>query len=269
MTSPASCGRDTGLWARRMCRLGGQILLLSWVLPVLSQQNAALSTAPILNPEKQGAELAARLRDAAPVEPDEFKGTLEIIAHDETITTIPIVSRITPGPSNWTVVYVASGPRAKEELVITHAAGHANVYTLRTNVAPGTTNLAVETAPSGVRPFAGSDFWVGDLGLEFLHWSGQRVLTNEMRSSRSCWVLESTNASALPGGYGRVLSWVDVEHSGILRADAYAPGGKLLKEFRLGDMRKIDGRYQLESMTMKTRLTDSETKLKFDLPRKD
>jgi hypothetical protein len=32
-------------------------------------------------------------------------------------------------------------------------------------------------------PFAGSDFWVADLGLEFLHWPKQLLLRREMRRS--------------------------------------------------------------------------------------
>jgi hypothetical protein len=41
-----------------------------------------------------------------------------------------------------------------------------------------------------------------------------------------------------------------------------------MKEFTLGPHRKVDGRYQLESMKMRNVRTDQETELKFDLPRK-
>ena len=42
-------------------------------------------------------------------------------------------------------------------------------------------------------PFAGSDFWIADLGLEFFHWPEQKVLKKEFRRNCSCVVLESTN----------------------------------------------------------------------------
>ena len=34
-------------------------------------------------------------------------------------------------------------------------------------------------------PFAGSDFWVADLGLEFFHWPEQKVLPNTTNLKRS------------------------------------------------------------------------------------
>ncbi|MFM1769449.1 MAG: hypothetical protein RJA22_1978 [Verrucomicrobiota bacterium] len=233
-------------------------------VPAQTPAGAPLPTAAILQPEQQGAQLAARLREAAPVAADEFQGSLEIIARDDSITTLPIVSRITPGTNHWSVSYLARDPagRPLEELTILHAPGRPNAYRLAAGPASNTV-----PAPPLSRPFAGSDFWLGDLGLEFLHWPGQRVVTNEMRHSRSCWVLESTTPKPEPGGYARVLSWIDVEHDGILRADAHGPDGRLLKEFRLGPMRKIDGRWQLESMKMRTRATDSETELRFNLAR--
>lgn len=246
--------------------LAALLLLAAGAFPAPAQNAAPLATAPIAHPEKQGADLAARLREAVPAAADEFKGTLEIIAGDESITTLPLLSRITPGPTHWTVSYIALDPagQPRESLSIRHTPGRPNTYTLTTG--PAATPVP---APPLSRPFAGSDFWLGDLGLEFLHWPGQRVLTNEMRHSRSCWVLESTTPQPAPGGYARVLSWIDVEHDGILRADAHGADGRLLKEFRLGPMRKIDGRWQLESMKMRTRQADSQTELKFDLPRKD
>jgi hypothetical protein len=60
-------------------------------------------------------------------------------------------------------------------------------------------------------PFTGSDFWIADLGLDFLHWPKQRLLRKEMRHSKSCEVLESVNPQSVPGGYARVVSWIMIE----------------------------------------------------------
>lgn len=246
------------------------LLLVLWTATLGAQQNAPLATAPILNPGKQGAELAARLRAAVPEAADEFKGKLETIASDDSITTVSIVSRITPGSNQWTVSYLAldAQGRPAEELTIVHTPGSTNVYRLRTHASGAGTNAVVTSAPALNRAFAGSEFWTGDLGLDFFHWPGQSVITNEMRQSRSCWVLESTTPTAPPGGYARVRTWIDVEHNGIVRADAFGPDGKVLKEFRLGEFRKIDGRWQLESMRMRNLRTDTDSQLQFDLPRK-
>ena len=80
-------------------------------------------------------------------------------------------------------------------------------------------------------PFAGSDFWIADLGLEFFHWPEQKILKKEFRRGRGCMVLESTNPNPSTNGYSRVDSWIDKESGGIVQAKAYDAKGKLLKEF--------------------------------------
>ena len=48
-------------------------------------------------------------------------------------------------------------------------------------------------------PFANSDFWLGDLGLEFFHWPEQKILpkpTNLVRG-RDYTLLESTNPESV------------------------------------------------------------------------
>ena len=258
-----------------------QIALAIFVPCATAAESTAPNRTPILEPEKSGAELAARLRSATPTEPSEFKGDLILISRDDKVTTVPILSVIRPGSSNnWMVSYWALTPdrQTSEELVIDHTSGRSNVYRIyfETNLSGLTTNrppltgsrvTCVQTFSGNelTRPFAGSDFWLCDLGLEFLHWPDQRVLRHEMRRSRPCWVLQSVTPTPAPGGYGRVLSWVDVEHEGILRAEAYDSAGKQMKDFKLGSFRKVDGRYELESMKMRNLRTGSESELKFDL----
>ena len=113
--------------------------------------------------------------------------------------------------------------------------------------------------------FAGSDFSITDLGLEFFHWPKQRREKHEMRHSRNCHVLESINGNPLASGYARVMSWVDIESGGIVRAEAFDKAGKKVKEFKVGHFRKVDGRWHLESMKIWTPTTGQETELKFDL----
>ena len=50
-------------------------------------------------------------------------------------------------------------------------------------------------------PFAGSDFWVADLGLEFLHWPQQRLSKKEMRRSRFCAASPSSPPRAIGSSY--------------------------------------------------------------------
>ena len=117
-------------------------------------------------------------------------------------------------------------------------------------------------------PFAESDFWICDLGLEFLHWPGQKILRGDTARGRLCKVLESTNPNPSTNGYSRVLSWIDNETLGIVEAEAYDAEGKKLKEFYPKDIKKVDGQWQVGSMEIDNVQTGSRTRLEFDLKAK-
>lgn len=215
------------------------------------------------DPDRDGQELAAKLRDVVPEGNSSFSGVLQITSRDDTVRFVPIASEISVTPTNWVVTYrsMPTNGAAAETLTIIHAAGQPGRYVQA--IGTGSPKAALlHTA------FAGSDFWLIDLGLEFFHWPKQRRLRHEMRNSRSCYVLESIDPKAAHAGYARVLSWVDIEYNGIIRAEAYDRAGKLVKEFKVDSFRKVDGRYQLESMKIRSRTTGQETELKFDLQKK-
>jgi hypothetical protein len=125
--------------------------------------------------------------------------------------------------------------------------------------------IASEMVPLGggdiFQSFGGSDFWLADLGLEFLHWPGQRLVKTEMRRGRSCRVLESLASQPARTAYDRVVSWVDIETGGIVRAEAYRSGNQLIKEFSLRSVQKG----QLKEMQLRSPQTDSVSRLEFDL----
>ena len=112
-------------------------------------------------------------------------------------------------------------------------------------------------------PFAGSDFWVADLALNFLHWPEQRLLKTEMRRSRSCRVLESINPKPEPRAYSKVRSWIDLETDGVVHAEAYDFKGELLKEFDPKEFRKVRGQWELQEMEIDNRQTGSRTRIEF------
>lgn len=117
-------------------------------------------------------------------------------------------------------------------------------------------------------PFADSDFWIADLGLEFFHWPEQKILRHEMRRGRSCKVLESINPSPSTNGYSRVVSWIDNESGGIVHAEAYDAKDKLLKEFDPKSFKKVNGQWELQDMEIRNVQTGSRTRLEFDLKSK-
>jgi hypothetical protein len=151
-------------------------------------------------------------------------------------------------------------------LTVTRKPDAANEYRLAE--APDAAGLdATEKTVAGadtMATFAGSDFWIADLGLEFLHWPTQRLLKKEMTRGQFCNVLESVAPTAQTNGYVRVKSWLDIDTGGVVYAEAYDTGGKLLKEFSPKGLKKVQGGWELEEVEIINRQTGSRTRLLFD-----
>jgi hypothetical protein len=184
---------------------------------------------------------------------------------------IPVRFEVTCTPTGWASVYEtlpsAGGPGGMR-LTVIHSGEQPNRYELISPAAPGATNAVAQVLAQEqiMAPFAGSDFWIADLGLEFLHWPKQRLLKKEMRHSKSCDVLESVNPQPVPGGYSKVVSWLMIERPhGIIHADAYDARGDRIKQFDPKSLEKVEGEYQLESMEIRNRKAGTRTVIEFDL----
>lgn len=226
--------------------------------PVQAEQEARALVADMLaqKPERNTTSTGqARIRDAEGKERE-----------------IPMRFEITATPTNWMSVYetlAPAGASGGERLTVIHATGQPNRYQL-VGSAGTTTNAAPRevTPDQTMIPFAGSDFWIADLGLEFLHWPKQRLLKKEMRHSKSCEVLESINPHPVPGGYARVVSWIMIESPhGIIHADAYDAQGQVVKRFDPSNVEKIQGESQLEEMEIRNPKAGTRTWIKFNLTR--
>lgn len=184
---------------------------------------------------------------------------------------IPVRFEITSTPTGWESVYEtlrSAGSPSGTKLTIIHAGERPNRYELINPAAPGATNAVPQVLAQDqiMVPFAGSDFWIADLGLEFLHWPKQRLVGKEMRHSKSCDRLESINPAPVPGGYARVESWIMIERPhGIVHADAYDARGDRIKQFDPKSLEKVEGEYQLESMEIRNRKAHTRTVIEFDL----
>jgi hypothetical protein len=246
------------------------ILLTFVVLAAGLNQACPAATAPanIRNPEEEGKALANRLRNMPPEENSQVHGVLEILPRTGPPQFIPVTCTIKLTTNGWQVAYTALGTNAASgqagTLSIFHTPGEPSVYrwTASTN-AKGSAGSPVELT----QPFVGTDFWVQDLGLEFLHWPQQRILRAEMSRGRACRILESSQPKPAANGYVRVLSWVDLETGGIIQAEAYDAAGKLLKKFKLGSFGKVEGQWRLRNMRISSPQTGSQTDLKFELNR--
>ena len=122
--------------------------------------------------------------------------------------------------------------------------------------------LDVEQA---MQSFAGADFCMADLGLEMLRWPNQNVIERKLRRGELCSVLVSRPAKVTEGGYSKVVSWVDEDSMGIVRAELFDAQGKLLKIFEPKAFKKIDGQWHLKEMEMRNDQTGSRTAIVFEL----
>jgi len=290
--SVLECGGPPPLF--RWATMTAMILLAAF--GATAQTTNALSDAEI-----HGRQIAQKLLDQQPTESFTNTGVLQIRGAKGERSNVPVKCEvIAPATnSNWLSIYEANATNQSVRLVVIHGANQMNEYFCFTNSAeqipilgyipmlghlfpshqltremldPATWEMLGHLFPSHqltgdqiMASFAGSDFWICDLGLEFLHWPEQKVLRGDTARGRLCKVLESTNPDPSTNGYSRVLCWIDNETLGIVEAEAYDAKGKKLKEFLPRDFKKVDGQWQVGSMEIDNVQTGSRTRLVFDM----
>ena len=178
--------------------------------------------------------------------------------------SVPVKMETFQTETNWTQIYQAMMENAipGEKLIIIHTFGRPNRYFL---CRPGSTNAVELTGNQTMVPFAGSDFWIADLGFEFLHWPKQRIVKKEMRYRRASAMLESINPRPAKDGYARVDSWLTTEppHNPVL-AHGYDASGTKFKVFTPEGVERVDGKYQLQAIEMRNLKTKTRSIIEFE-----
>jgi hypothetical protein len=226
---------------RGSARLLAALLVSSFGVP--SPAASTLASDPLA-----GGQLAERIRSAMPATNSEIRGTLEI-GHLQFPITCQVQVHTNEG--DWETVYrtSATNQTPSAQLVIIHHRDAPTQYVY------GGAPVLPEAADV---PFAGSDFSLSELGLEFLHWPGQNQLKSETRLTRPCYVLESTNAAK--DGIARIKSWIDQESLSPIYAEAYDRQGIKVKEFTLkGSSTKV------ENLGIVNKKTGSRSTIKLEL----
>ena len=224
---------------------------------------ARAATPPPLHDPVEGQKLAREMRVVAPTEAATLRGVMRISVPKKEPRELAVELKIVPGAKEWQAVYKARLPGgATESLSVQHSAEKPNEYVWQR----GETVQRL-TGANATNSFAGSDFALLDLGLEFFHWPTQILVTREMRKGRGCDVLESR--PAITNFYSRVLSWIDQDtraqgNPGLLMAEAYDRHGALLKEFEVKGVKDN----QVSEMEIRNRQTKTSTRLQFSFDEK-
>ena len=253
------------VFVHQLCALCVSVVWLTLLVPVaapftaFAQKQADSKPQPPdpVTAEREGKQFVAQLLSQRP-EATFTNATLIIRDADRNERRVPIRFETTISPTNWTSIYRSSGPNTT--LRIVHTDRSPNAYFLSSD-----TNTAQQLAPADIMsPFASSDFWPADLGLEFLHWPTQHLIKKEMYSSRFCNVLESSTSDAPAKGYSRVRAWFTAEapHD-LVRAEGYDRNKKRIKVFDVSSIEKVQGQFRVESVEMRDRQHDSRTIMEF------
>jgi Outer membrane lipoprotein-sorting protein len=236
----------------------------------------AETTNTLSDAEIQGRQLAQQLCDSPPEENSTNIGILQIRNVKGKHTEIPVKFAVIITETNWTSIFegINTNLASGEMLRIIHQESQPNQYAVAHVCQTGITfsNLDIwgvqALSENGLTmPFANSDFWLTDLGLEFFYWPEQKVLpkTTNLKRGREYTLLESTNRHPSTNGYSRVLTCIDKETGGILEAEAYDTKGELLKVFEPKSFKKVNGQWQLQEMEIRNVQTGSRTRLEFDV----
>jgi hypothetical protein len=254
----------------------------------------AAATNELSDAEIEGRNIVQHLLAQRPAENFTNTGTLRIRDAKRQRTEIQVELQTFITETNWQALYFTRGTNKDHaaSLTVIHTENQPNEYRLAnfSRHAGDTNEFTTLRGPQAMIPFAGSDFWLADLGLEFLHWPAQRLLKKELKKGQSCYVIESKNPgrgarveSREPNApstldprpstteYVRVVSWMDVDsvrdagQAAIILAEAYDGKGKLVKEFEPKEFKKVHGQWQLKEMEIRNVQTGSRTRIGFNL----
>ena len=247
--------------ARRRSRLLGLLCATLFVsAPVAQVRDTSYH-----DTKGEGKALVQELLTRVPVEDSQILGLLKVRPPESNIIEVPIRMTVRLVEGGWDDIYETQpvGNRAGEVFIVKHRGTNANAYLYgRYKTLEEKPELKKLSPGELYQPLAGSDFFLIDLGLEFLHWPSQKIVKKEMRKSRSCRVVESINPNVKPGSYARVLTWIDFETSGIILAEAYDHKNELLKEFSIQRFDRKEKR--LREMQIRNDQTDSQTQLELN-----
>jgi len=120
----------------------------------------ASATNDLSDAEIQGRQLAQQLCEARPTENLTNTGALQIRNGNGMRTEISVKFQTIATAANWLTIYETTSEAYRIKLIVVHGDKQPSRYQFREGDLTGNEIMT---------PFAGSDFWIADLGLEFFH----------------------------------------------------------------------------------------------------
>ena len=213
--------------------------------------------ANVAGQKAMGAALAESLRGMRLVNQDEIKGNLRIRKPRGKRENVPVIFRAKADG----MAQVETFETAKGTLQIRKTPNKPNEYFF---TAPKAKERKRMEGAALNQVFAGSDFTLGDLGLEFLQWPNQQVIGRASRLRETCNILLSKPGKDLSAGYSQVKCWVEIHNRALLCVEAYR-GTKRVKLFQAKSFKKLEGEWQLRELELRNDVTDARTQIQFDL----
>ena len=235
--------------------------VLFFILTAGAEPATAVAT-NFYSAETQGRLLAEKILQQTPPQNYSNSAVLRVRASQGGWISHGVTSRAIIANGHWKNIFSSDALKPTNEIfTVTHTVGQPNTYTHE-----AVFSASGKMLPSSkTTPFACSDFWLGDLGLDFFHWPEQRILKKEFHRNCACTVLESVNSGSEKNAYSRIVSWIDNDSLGIVEAYGYDGAGKLLKEFTPKSFKKVNGRWEIKEIEIRNVQTGSRTRLEFDL----
>jgi hypothetical protein len=248
-------------------RIAAAVGLLALALAGLNQLEAAQPfEKPIVpaDPDAAGRELVARLLALKPDENATNEAVLHVRLNRTNEWDVPLRVEVRVSETNWTTTYLANPSNSADQTCFTvvRTGQRAAEYHLRRDLGDSVQQSS-PTGPGLMVPFAGSDFWLADLGMDFLQWPTQRLVLKEVRRTQSCDKLESLAPPGWTNGYVRVVSWFAIDSGAPVLIEAYDARGRMLKEFKPNEVRKVNGQWRAEELEMNNWRTGSRSSLRF------
>jgi hypothetical protein len=242
------------------------VFLCLLISGVLSRSTSSLHADPI----REGQALAKELRSVQLGIPGPINATFKIRKRDGTRVERHVKKHTQKLENGWRDLFQVSKDSNSESewLWIDHPLGASPHYKLAVSQELPSDPDSFQSLDSeqAMTPLGGSDFWVIDLGLDFLHWPDQRIFDSKItrRKGVGCKLLESSRPTRSSKGYYKVRSWVSVENGGIVYAEAFDINERKIKVFEVAGVEKIEGAWYLKGLKIRNIRDKSTSVLEFD-----